>query len=300
MLTIYMDSIVSTDLKSESNGTNESKQVSQNSVGLKNGIYRQTQEECLVKYNGVSKKKPDFSKIYKEVYELASSEQSISKAITHALNIIEESLRRYGSNGVSLSFNGGKDCVVLLHLFAAVYYKHFQNSDDIPNIQAVYITHPNPFLEVEEFVKECVNRYGLDLITIEGPMKSALSKYLEQRPNVQAILVGTRRIDPHGENLIEFVPTDPGWPPFMRIHPIIDWHYTQIWEFLRILNIQYCVLYDLGYTSLGSIDNTYPNPDLRNPSQPSGYDPAWKLADESRERCGREKSTSSNTSNSSI
>ena len=99
---------------------------------------------------------------------------------------------------MSLSFNGGKDCVVLLHLFAAVYYKHFQDSNEIYNIQTVYIKHPNPFPEVEGFVKECIDQYGLDLITIEGPMKSALAKYLEQRPSVQAILVGVRRIDPHG------------------------------------------------------------------------------------------------------
>ena len=56
--------------------------------------------ECLIDHKDFSKskKKPrvDFSKIHKEVYELANSEQSISKAITHALNIIEESLRRYG------------------------------------------------------------------------------------------------------------------------------------------------------------------------------------------------------------
>ncbi|RIA89860.1 hypothetical protein C1645_771250 [Glomus cerebriforme] len=188
-----------------------------------------------------------FSKIYEAVYELAASNQSISEKITHALDVMEESLKRYGPNGVSLSFNGGKDCVVLLHLFAAVYYKYFQDSDDeIPNIQALYITSPNPFPEVEEFVKECIDRYCLDLITIEGDMKPALEKYLEQRPGVKAILVGTRRNDPHGGKLAEFSPTDPGWPPFMRIHPILDMHYTQVWEFLRTLNVPYCVLYDLG------------------------------------------------------
>jgi FAD synthetase len=103
-------------------------------------------------------------------------------------------------NGVSLSFNGGKDCVVLLHLFAAAYYKYFQDFDEMPKIQALYITHPNPFPEVEEFIKECVDRYFLDMITIEDQMKLALTKYSEQRPEIKAILVGTRRNDPHGGN----------------------------------------------------------------------------------------------------
>lgn len=37
-----------------------------------------------------------FSKIHKEVYELANSEQPISKKTTFALKVIEESLERYG------------------------------------------------------------------------------------------------------------------------------------------------------------------------------------------------------------
>ena len=43
------------------------------------------------------------------------------------------------------------------------------------------------------------------------------------------MLVGTRRTDPHGDVLTHFDPTDRGWPPFMRVHPVIDWHYREIW-----------------------------------------------------------------------
>jgi FAD synthetase len=61
------------------------------------------------------------------------------------------------------------------------------------------------------------------------PMKEAFSLYLEEHKNVKAILVGTRRTDPHGEFLTHFDMTDKGWPSFMRIHPVIDWHYADIW-----------------------------------------------------------------------
>ena len=57
------------------------------------------------------------------------------------------------------------------------------------------------------------------------PMREALKSYLTDRPSVQAVFVGTRRTDPHGENLTHFDPTDGGWPAFMRVHPVIDWHY---------------------------------------------------------------------------
>ena len=60
-------------------------------------------------------------------------------------------------------------------------------------------------------------------------MKAAFSEYLAAKPHIQAIFVGTRRTDPHGKNLTHFDPTDGGWPPFVRVHPVVDWHYQDIW-----------------------------------------------------------------------
>lgn len=39
------------------------------------------------------------------------------------------------------------------------------------------------------------------------------------------------------------------------------------------------------YTSLGSMNNTFPNPDLK--AKEGGYLPAYKLQNEYHERCGR-------------
>ncbi len=60
-------------------------------------------------------------------------------------------------------------------------------------------------------------------------MREAFARYLDDQPHVQAIFVGTRRTDPHGGQLTSFDMTDGGWPRFMRIHPVIDWHYAEIW-----------------------------------------------------------------------
>jgi FAD synthetase len=60
-------------------------------------------------------------------------------------------------------------------------------------------------------------------------MRPALEAYLGEKPAVKAIFVGTRRTDPHGKFLKHFDPTDKDWPQFMRVHPVIDWHYAEIW-----------------------------------------------------------------------
>jgi FAD synthetase len=162
---------------------------------------------------------------------------------------------------------------------------------------------------VEEFVAKSIKIYSLALLEYAKPMKAAFADYLKDTPSVKAILVGTRRTDPHGEHLKHFDPTDQGWPAFVRVHPVIDWHYVDIWTFIRYLNIPYCCLYDMGYTSLGGTTDTHPNPALaRQPSTQQvpqikdskvtsngipipkpKFRPAYELEDDYEERLGRDR-----------
>jgi FAD synthetase len=60
-------------------------------------------------------------------------------------------------------------------------------------------------------------------------MKAALAVFLGDRPDARAIFIGTRRTDPHGALLGSFDETDGDWPRVMRVHPVVDWHYVEIW-----------------------------------------------------------------------
>lgn len=79
----------------------------------------------------------------------------------------------------------------------------------------------------------------------------------------------------------------------MRVNPILNWEYGHVWHFLRNFNLPYCTLYDQGFTSLGKVTDTLPNPALqRKPmnvieGEPLSYWPAYMLADWSLERAGR-------------
>lgn len=61
-------------------------------------------------------------------------------------------------------------------------------------------------------------------------------------------------------------------------------------QFIKHLDIPYCALYDLGYTSLGGTNDTHPNPKLQtggDANQPR-YRPAYELTEDDEERLGRD------------
>ncbi|KAJ7178071.1 hypothetical protein C8R46DRAFT_1075729 [Mycena filopes] len=244
----------------------------------------------------------DCTKIAETVYDLANSQDPLAPLVKEALEVIDCALDTHGQERVSISFNGGKDCTVLLHLFAGALARRLPPSESLRPIPAVYIAVPSPFLVLEAFIENSATRYNLDLfhcrpasdkvesvITpkpavngaaanyIDGAppapkavgkakgsegMKQALEIYKEAHPDIAAILIGTRRTDPHGATLSHRNMTDSGWPRFERVNPIINWDYADVWTFLRKLDVPYCDLYDYGYTSLGSTYNTFPNPAL--------------------------------------
>lgn len=101
-----------------------------------------------------------------------------------------------------------------------------RSSDSFPSeFPAVYVVSQHPFVEMDDFVASSSAEYHLNVRRYAAGMKDALTAYLSDQPNIKAVFVGTRRTDPHGERLTHFDRTDSGWPDFMRVHPVIDWHY---------------------------------------------------------------------------
>ena len=119
---------------------------------------------------------------------------------------------------------------VLLHLVAASI--GHRACADVPSspLAAVYIPVPSPFPQLERFIDDAASAYDLDLFhcpqpsnfvlpveTVPTPgaasapiperakhvkggegMRLALELYKNRFPHVEAILIGTRRSDPHG------------------------------------------------------------------------------------------------------
>ncbi|KER21272.1 hypothetical protein T265_15126, partial [Opisthorchis viverrini] len=249
--------------------------------------------------------------------------------VSKAIETIQSALEQFDSSQLVIGFNGGKDCTVLLHLIYSVYLQRQnrstgQDSDasllDFPKL--LYIRSRSVFPELENFVQRTVHFYHLpsssilrptdqsmqtddrenqikhgSLIIYEGDIKSSLERLLRDFPNVRGVFMGTRLSDPRSAHLRPMVMTDPGWPQLMRINPILDWTYEEVWRFIRRLSLPYCSLYDVGYTSLGSMEDTHPNPRLRYVSESgrSGYHPAYTLSDPESERSGRRRPSSTSS-----
>ena len=227
--------------------------------------------------------------------------------------------------------------LVVLHRHFTHLKSKSQQSIEFPtSIPSIYAKPPDPFPAVSEFVEYSSILYHLDLTHIStnpGPSKKershsnptitkpfprverdsstenppepivsfrdAFALYLSSHPSVKAIFVGTRRTDPHGAHLTHFDPTDHNWPAFMRIHPVIDWHLSEIWCFLRSPHLKdlesggplrYCSMYDEGYTSLGGINDTVKNPKLKSRDGDGNeyYRPAFEMTQDDGERLGRD------------
>jgi len=227
--------------------------------------------------------------------------------------------------------------LLILYLSTLHAYATSHPSYKLPDlIPSIYAKPPDPFPAVTSFVESSSKDYHLDLTHIStnpgtkptpskarshtsppsSPEKErttdhdngsehktitfrdAFALYLDSHPTVRAIFVGTRRTDPHGQSLTHFDRTDGNWPDFMRVHPVIDWHLSEIWCFLRSPHLaadgdehlDYCSMYDEGYTSLGGVGDTLRNPKLRyvDAEGREGYRPAYVLTEDGEERLGRE------------
>ncbi|XP_042236096.1 FAD synthase-like isoform X2 [Homarus americanus] len=222
---------------------------------------------------------------WEHIDKLLSSSPSLQTPVQEALDILKQCFDQYSAEEICICYNGGKDCLAILHLTYAMMNQNFPNT----KLQSVYITENTAFPQVTEFVQQSINRYDLDCEVLPGPMKGALFQLLEKRPKIKAVIMGTRQSDPYSDTLEFFSPTDKDWPPMMRVNAILNWKYNDVWNFLRGLYLPYCSLYDRGYTSLGSQGNTLPNPLLETKDRLGQvmYLPAYLLAQHDMERKGR-------------
>ena len=216
------------------------------------------------------------------------------------------------SDNLLLSFNGGKDSSVMFYLMQAAFSNlSKENSiisyliengyeDHIPNISLQINTwryaffefkEEEEFQEIIEYCDEIAKEFHISIDKFSGKIKEDLEKLVNEE-NITNVLIGNRRTDPYSLKLQAVEHSSEGWPDFTRVHPILDWTYQEIWDFLNFFKFNVWCLYEEGYTSLGRVHNTRKNPYLlkvNNGDTAAEYYPAWFLKDGSKERESRIK-----------
>lgn len=153
---------------------------------------------------------------------------SVQRQTRISLDVVSTVLRRYMLSELSVSYYGGKDCLVLLILFLAGLHPTRARNDSHSTtanandtnispadldaeaqiaaatvIPVIYALPPDPFDAMEDFVISSAEAYHLAIIkyTTAPPAStlcSSFENYLARHPGIRAIFIGKRRTDPRG------------------------------------------------------------------------------------------------------
>ena len=107
---------------------------------------------------------------------------------------------KYERKEIFLSFNGGKDCTVLLNILSELL------GSSTNELKVFYLRSSDPFREIEDFVESCESFYGIEINIVDSDtgMKQVLTEICEKDRNIKASIMGSRRTDPYCEHLGSF------------------------------------------------------------------------------------------------
>nr|AGU68133.1 FAD synthetase [Strigomonas oncopelti] len=199
--------------------------------------------------------------------------------------MILETFRANAKEKIGISFNGGKDSVVMMELIKAVV--------GVEGLKSTVIFHlsekEQEFEELSAFRSEYMRTRLPGLQLLEYDARDSLREglwRLKRAHDIAVVFMGTRAHDPSGRYQKEATsPTTSGWPPMLRVCPVFHWTFRCVWRYITDHDIPYCCLYEKGYTSIGSPSTTSPNYLLKN--EDGTYSPAWRLEEPGAERSGR-------------
>jgi phosphoadenosine phosphosulfate reductase len=142
-----------------------------------------------------------------------------------------------------------------LHLFPE-NYEFIQSEIDRDDGYQLHIMKPANFSTQKEFDSQ----FGVDLyrtnpekyayLTKIEPTQLALDSF-----HTDAWITGRRKSQRGDRTSLQAFELDEGGRR-IKINPLVDWSYDQVWDYIRQNNLPYNPLYDQGYKSLGDVQMT--------------------------------------------
>ncbi len=190
---------------------------------------------------------------------------TLSDKIEESRSILRHAIKEFGESLV-LTFSGGKDSLVVLHLTRS------RCGDTVP-FPVFSIDTTVKFPETIQFRDRIASLWNLDLIVLKNSEtagiieiakdKQACCQALKIQPLNEAIvkynvrgLITAIRWDEQGARATEQPISPRENPPHTRIHPILHFTEADIWDYIHAFELPYCELYDMGYRSLSCMPCT--------------------------------------------
>ena len=209
-----------------------------------------------------------------------------------------------------LSFNGGKDCLVVFLLFKLLYvikekyklsdlkeeeletlFPKVKNNKVKKNwLRFIYFANLENFTEEENYVLNIVNNEEIETVYLYSDYIRGLHFVKSNFQEFNKIFMGIRVDDlpiTQQSNDKYFEKSTSPYPSFDRIYPILNWTFEDVWRLIILLDYPYLSLYNKGYTSIGKMKNTQTNINLQY--NESIYLPAYCLINTETERQFRNK-----------
>jgi len=107
--------------------------------------------------------------------------------------------------------------------------------------------------QVEDMVKE--NGINLFYDSIENRKQCCFVRKVELLneilPQYSAWVCGLRREQSSTRSAVLKIETDENHDGMLKINPLADWSYSDVWDYIKANNVPYNKLYDQGYKSIG-------------------------------------------------
>lgn len=158
--------------------------------------------------------------------------------------------------GYHLAFSGGKDSIVIKKLadMAGVEYTAQYNYTTVDPPELIYFIkehHPDVIMSYpEETMWELIPR---KLMPPTRLVRYCCEVLKERSGSGRRVITGVRRAESSNRanrRGIEICSKD---KTKTYVNPIINWSDSDVWEFIKTMNIPYCKLYDQGFDRLGCI-----------------------------------------------
>ncbi|GIQ82951.1 hypothetical protein KIPB_007375, partial [Kipferlia bialata] len=134
-------------------------------------------------------------------------ESPLGLRIQESLDVIGEAFQRFHNDPVAISFNGGKDCTVLVQLVRLWAHMEAErtHTDRMEFLQArvpvFFLRTGNQFPEVSDFIRYLDSHVGLKVKTLsDAPFKNLLEDYIDET-GIKGVFVGVRSTDPTGHDI---------------------------------------------------------------------------------------------------